>query len=95
MPCESTVLLVLKVYTYFFLFGLCVKADAATFLTGAGVLGLLSNLAAIDATFFEVFSSFPIFCSLLCLILRHRNIHNGLFYKAFSLKILDLWWRSC
>lgn len=41
---------------YFFLFGACVNAEAATFLTAAGVFGLLRSFAAVDATDFEVCS---------------------------------------
>jgi len=43
-------------FCHFFLFGRCVNTEAATVLTLAGVLGLLSNFDAIVATFFEVVS---------------------------------------
>jgi hypothetical protein len=41
---------------HFFLLGACVKAEAATDLTAAGVLGLLSSFDAVDATDLEVCS---------------------------------------
>jgi len=39
-----------------FLSGACVKADAATLLTIFGVLGLLNNFPAFDATLLDVCS---------------------------------------
>lgn len=43
-------------YLPFFLFGACVNAEAATDLTALGVLGLLNNFAAFEATDFDVCS---------------------------------------
>lgn len=51
-------------YNYFFLFFLlsaaCVSADAATDFTVLDDLGSFNNLAALEATDFEVFSFFDI-----------------------------------
>jgi hypothetical protein len=50
---------------YLRLFGACVSAEAATFLTAAGVFGLRSNFAAVDAIFAEVRSFLAILRPLL------------------------------
>ena len=50
---------------FFFLFAVCVNADAATDFTFPGVLGLLSNFDATVATFGDVFS-FDCFFVAMC-----------------------------
>ena len=48
-------------YFFLLLFGAWVRADPATLLTIFGVLGLLNNLLAFDATLEDVFSDFPMY----------------------------------
>ena len=52
---------ILKKYHFFFLFGACVNAEAATDLAALDDLGLLKILEAFEATGFDVFSFLAIF----------------------------------